>query len=128
MNERIKELRLKLGLSQEDFGRRLGVGRGAITNIELNKVEPKPLFVDLICERFHANKEWLETGKEPMFSDELPEDELAAIWAQIKVSDDNLIKAIIKSYWQLGDSDKAAVRKMVDNMLEELDKKKNPGD
>ena len=120
MNERIKELRLKLGLSQEDFGRRLGVGRGAITNIELNKVEPKPLFVDLICEQFRANKEWLETGKEPMFSDGLPEDELATIWAQIKASDDDLIKAIIKSYWQLSDSDKAAVRKMVDKMADKL--------
>lgn len=120
MNERIKELRLKLGLSQEDFGRRLGVGRGAITNIELNKVEPKPLFVDLICEQFHANKEWLETGSGPMLSDSLSEDELATIWAQIKVSDDDLIKAIIKSYWQLSDSDKAAVRKMVDKMADKL--------
>ena len=119
MNERIKELRLKLGLSQEDFGRRLGVGRGAITNIELDKVKPKPLFVDLICEQFRVNKEWLETGKEPMFSDGLPEDELATIWAQIKASDNDLIKAIIKSYWQLSDSDKAAVRKMVDKMLAE---------
>ena len=119
MNERIKELRLKLGLSQEDFGRRLGVGRGAITNIELNKVEPKPLFVDLICEQFRVNKEWLETGKEPMFSDGLPEDELATIWAQIKASDDDLIKAVVKSYWQLSESNKAAVRKMVDKMLAE---------
>ena len=119
MNERIKELRLKLGLSQEDFGRRLGVGRGAITNIELNKVEPKPLFVDLICEQFRVNKEWLETGDGPMLADALPEDELATIWAQIKTPDDDLIKAIIKSYWQLNDSDKAAVRKMVDKMLAE---------
>lgn len=119
MNERIKELRLKLGLSQEDFGRRLGVGRGAITNIELNKVEPKPLFVDLICEQFRVNKEWLETGDGPMLADALTEDELATVWAQIKTSDDDLIKAIIKSYWQLSDSGKAAVRKMVDRFVNE---------
>lgn len=119
MNERIKELRLKLGLSQEDFGRRLGVGRGAITNIELNKVEPKPLFVDLICEQFRVNKEWLETGDGPMLADALTEDELATIWAQIKTSDDDLLKAIIKSYWQLSDSDKAAVLKMVDRFVNE---------
>lgn len=120
MNERIKELRLKLGLSQEDFGRRLGVGRGAITNIELNKVKPKPLFVDLICEQFRVNKEWLETGDGPMLADALPEGELATIWAQIKTSDDDLIKAIIKNYWQLNDNDKAAVRKMVDKMADKL--------
>ena len=37
MNEQIKELRKLLGLSQEEFGKKLGVTRGAITNIELNK-------------------------------------------------------------------------------------------
>ena len=42
LNERIKAIRHKLGLSQDEFGRQLGVTRGAITNIELNKVAPKP--------------------------------------------------------------------------------------
>lgn len=63
MNERIKELRLELGLTQEEFGRRLGVTRGAITNIELNKVDPKPLFVSLICREFNVNEQWLRTGE-----------------------------------------------------------------
>ncbi len=67
MNERIKALRLALGLSQDEFGRRLGVTRGAITNIELNKVEPKPLFVNLICREFNVSLEWLETGEGEMF-------------------------------------------------------------
>lgn len=71
MNERIKEFRLKLGLSQDEFGRRLGVTRGAITNIELNKVEPKPLFIDLMCREFHVNEIWLRTGDGDMF---LPQD------------------------------------------------------
>lgn len=67
MNERIKAVRLALGISQEEFGKRLGVTRGAITNIELNKVEPKPLFVDLICREFNVNEDWLKNGAEPMF-------------------------------------------------------------
>lgn len=68
MNERIKELRLKLGLSQDEFGRRLGVTRGAITNIELNKVEPKPLFIDLMCREFNVSETWLRTGEGKMFA------------------------------------------------------------
>lgn len=77
MNERIKAVRLALGISQEEFGKRLGVTRGAITNIELNKVEPKPLFVDLICREFNVNEDWLKNGAEPMFlqrsrNEELP--------------------------------------------------------
>ena len=34
-NERLKELRLNLRLSQEEMGKRLGVTRGALCKIEL---------------------------------------------------------------------------------------------
>lgn len=76
MNERIKKLRQELGLSQDEFGRRLGVTRGAVTNIELNKVEPKPLFVDLICREFNVNEEWLRTGEGEMFKPKSRNEEL----------------------------------------------------
>ena len=56
------------GMSQEEFGRRLGVTRGAITNIELNKVEPKPLFVNLIVREFGVSEKWLRTGEGDMFA------------------------------------------------------------
>lgn len=76
MNERIKKLRQQLGLSQDEFGRRLGVTRGAVTNIELNKVEPKPLFVDLICREFNVNETWLRTGEGEMFKPKSRNEEL----------------------------------------------------
>lgn len=76
MNDRIKKLRQELSLSQDEFGRRLGVTRGAVTNIELNKVEPKPLFVDLICREFNVNKEWLRTGEGEMFNPKSRNEEL----------------------------------------------------
>lgn len=76
MNERIKKLRQQLGLSQDEFGRRLGVTRGAVTNIELDKVEPKPLFVDLICREFNVNEEWLRTGEGEMFKPKSRNEEL----------------------------------------------------
>ena len=78
MNERIKKLRQALNLSQDEFGKRLGVTRGAITNIELNKVEPKPLFVDLICREFNASENWIRTGEGEMFVEKTESEELAA--------------------------------------------------
>lgn len=67
INARIKKLRQSLNLSQDDFGKKLGVTRGAITNIELNKTEPKPLFINLICEVFNVNTNWLLNGEGDMF-------------------------------------------------------------
>lgn len=67
MNDRIKAVRAALNLSQDEFGKRLGVTRGAITNIELHKVEPKPMMISLICTTFNVNEEWLRTGEGEMF-------------------------------------------------------------
>lgn len=83
MNERIKMLRLTLGMSQDEFGRRLGVTRGAITNIELNKVEPKPLFVNLICREFGVDENWLQTGDGEMFREMSLSEEIADYSAKI---------------------------------------------
>lgn len=83
MNERIKKLRQALNLSQDEFGKRLGVTRGAITNIELNKVEPKPLFVDLICREFNASENWIRTGEGEMFVEKTESEELAAFFGDL---------------------------------------------
>lgn len=134
MNDRIKQLRLTLGLSQEEFGNRLGMGRGAITNIELKKVEPKPLLVSLICREFRVSEAWLRTGEGEMFLPVDADEELAQVLAEIKLSDDKLIKAIIKSYWRLDDAGKAVIRQMVDDLAQAVQddgpeqKEKAPGD
>lgn len=93
MNERIKKLRQALGLSQDEFGRRLGVTRGAVTNIELNKVEPKPLFVDLICREFNVSEEWIRTGAGEMFQPKSRNEELFEFAAKVAEGDPGSIQA-----------------------------------
>lgn len=93
MNERIKKLRQALGLSQDEFGRRLGVTRGAVTNIELNKVEPKPLFVDLICREFNVSETWLRTGEGEMFQPKSRNEELFEFAAKVAEGDPSSIQA-----------------------------------
>lgn len=76
MGERFKQLRKKLGLSQIEFAKRLGLTRGAISNIEAGKVQPKPLLIDLICSTFRANKEWLVSGAGPMLAERSRDDQI----------------------------------------------------
>ena len=78
MNSRVKAVRLALGLSQDEFGKKLGLTRGAITNIELNKVDVKPNFADLLCSVFNVNGLWLRTGECEMFLQLSRADEIAA--------------------------------------------------
>lgn len=66
MNERIKELRKKLGLTLEKFGERLGVKRAAVSKWENGDNITDQMFKS-ICREFNVNEEWLRTGKGEMF-------------------------------------------------------------
>ena len=77
IEERIIEIRKNANLSQTEFAESLGVGRGVITNLERGLTELKPQFCSLICEKYHVNKTWLETGDGEMFRTPSINDEIA---------------------------------------------------
>ena len=119
INDRIRALREELGLSQTAFGEPIGLSRDEVKNIEYKKTAPKKITIPLICKEYSVSEAWLRDGiGEPYLKGE-DDDDLKVIFDEIGVSDDEGIKAVVKSYWQLSESDKAAVRKMVDKMLAE---------
>ena len=73
-NDRIKEARKSLGLTQDKFGERLGVGRSAISNIEAGSRGVTDQIRLSVCREFNGNEDWLRTGEGSMFV-ELDEDE-----------------------------------------------------
>ncbi len=67
MNNRIKEIRNYFGLSQAEFGKRIGVSRDTIANMELNRIEIKDIHMKSICKEFNIDYIWLTTGQNNMF-------------------------------------------------------------
>ena len=126
MNERIKAVRLALGISQEEFGKRLGVTRGAITNIELNKVEPKPLFVDLICREFNVNEDWLKNGAEPMFLQRSRNEELSAFFGDLLNGEPDFKHRLISVMSRLSVDQWQMLADMANMLVEEMQKKSRP--
>ncbi|MCB7040258.1 MULTISPECIES: helix-turn-helix domain-containing protein [Bacillati] len=124
MNERIKAVRLALGISQEEFGKRLGVTRGAITNIELNKVEPKPLFVDLICREFNVNEDWLKNGAEPMFLQRSRNEELSAFFGDLLNGEPDFKHRLISVMSRLSVDQWQMLADMANMLVEEMQKEK----
>ena len=68
VGQRMKELRLSLKLSQDQFGKKLAISRDVIANIENERTESKDDFIELICNIFDVNKSWLTNGAGAMFS------------------------------------------------------------
>jgi transcriptional regulator with XRE-family HTH domain len=79
MNERLKELRKYLNLSQKVFAEKLGITDSGLSNLESGKRNLTEQMIISICREFNVNRAWLVEGVGDMFTN-LPEtilDELA---------------------------------------------------
>ena len=83
MNERIKDLRKALGLTQQEFADRLGIKRGAVANYEIGRNTPIDSVIILLCREFRVNETWLRTGEGEMFQSVDREKEIAAFVASV---------------------------------------------
>ena len=116
MNERIKELRLKLGLSQEAFGAACGVTRSNICVIESGRRNVTRQMVVAICREFNVSEEWLLTGSGEMFN-ELTRAELAArIVGGALDTDNEFILNTFIALGQLTPAEWKVIEKLVDNI------------
>lgn len=69
MKERLKQLRIELGLNQQEFASRLEIGRSSIANYEAGTREPTSSVISLICQIWNVNRDWLVYGTGKMFID-----------------------------------------------------------
>ena len=67
MNNRIKELRKQLRLTQQQFAERIGSVQNTITGYETGRRVPSGQVIALICREFGVNETWLRTGEGEMF-------------------------------------------------------------
>ena len=75
--DRIHELRTTLNLTLEKFGKRLGVTKVAISNIEKGNRNVTDQMRKSICREYGVNEIWLTSGTGKMFiSDEIKEIEI----------------------------------------------------
>ena len=69
VGRRIKQVREHAGLSQSDFGQRIGVHRQTVYRLESGRLKLSSKKRDTICEEFGVDPAWLEFGRGDMFGD-----------------------------------------------------------
>lgn len=67
MQERIKQIRLFLKLTQEEFGARIGLTNASISRIESGSTVTTEQTILSICREYNVNETWLRTGEGEMF-------------------------------------------------------------
>lgn len=118
MNERIKQIRRELGLTQAEFAERIGLKQNSIALIESGKRNISDQAVLSICREYGVNEEWLRTGDGDRF---IPEsnDELEALAKKYNLS--NADQVLIEKYVNLKPGSREAIINFITDVVAGLD-------
>lgn len=117
LNTRFKLIRTERHLSQEEFGKRIGIeSRSHISALENGNRTITDRIINDVCREFNVNETWLRTGEGEMFKQRTPEDEVGYYVADLLDYDGNgnpffdMIIEMMKKYHELDDKSKAVIR------------------
>lgn len=92
MNQRVREIRKHLNLTQEEFAEKIDLKRGGLANIELGNVNLTERNIKKICRQFNVNENWLRTGEGKMFNTMEEDKELLDFVINILADKDEFVR------------------------------------
>ena len=126
INERFRNARIALDLSQEKFAEAANRTRSEIKNIEYGKTSPTENIIKAVCSAHNINRRYLEQGEEPMFLPELDPDTdyINELLSNNDSPFADIIRAILREYMELPKAD----RKKFDDFINGIIEKRNQKD
>lgn len=108
INDRIRELRKGLGLTQAELADKVGLKHGAISKLEKNGNTVTEQNIRIICDKFGVARSWLETGEGEMYLPaSRPEGELERLTKAYSLSAQE--QALIAAFIVLPEESRAGV-------------------
>ena len=124
IGERIKILREKLNITQEEFSQRLGTTRNTVTNYEANRRIPMDATIKSICREFNVSETWLRTGEGEMFRELSRDEELAKFFGEVSFGESDFKRRFLMVLSQLDESGWQLLEDMALKLAEEAKKDK----
>ena len=114
INERIRNLRKSLKLSQEEFGNRLGVTKASISRLESGINNVTEQMIRSVCREYNVNYSWLKEGIGDMFVS--TDDSVANRIDDLLAGENETAKTLFRAFAPLDDSDWKVVQKIIDEL------------
>lgn len=124
MNNRLKELRKELKMTQSELGERIGITGATVSDIERGKLSLTDRNVSLLCEKLAVNEEWIRFGKGEMFQPELPTDETTALLAKLDLDSNPKTKMFLEIFDQLDDNAQTILLDLARSLQKNIEQKK----
>lgn len=107
MNERLKFLRKELlNVTMEEFGKHLGVGKSAISDIENGRNNLSSQMLKAICREYGVREEWLRDGTGEPFGAQTRNEEILMFANKVMAEeDDSFKKRLVNALSELKESE-----------------------
>jgi len=117
MNNRLKQIRKELDLSQDEFGKKIGMQSNSISTMESGVRPIVERTVIAVVKEFGVSRDWLETGDGEMFDQS--DARITVVLEDILKGEDEVGKALLKTIATFSDEEWTLLRKMLDRLVKE---------
>lgn len=123
MNERFKQIRKALGMTQDEFSSKISLSRNFIAQIESGTKTPSGRTVSDVCREFNVSEEWLRTGNGEMFVPETKDEQISKMLADVlKCEDSDFKKRLIVALSKMDNAGWDSLEKFIDSIANQKEK------
>lgn len=119
MKDRIRELRKKLGLTQQALADVAGIKRNTVAQYEMGRNEPTNAVITLICKTYSVNETWLRTGEGEMFVQRTRSQEIVDFMGSLIQTDNEFKRRFVAALGRLDEDDWEWIEKIAGKLRED---------
>lgn len=117
MNERLKEIRKELRLTQKEFAKKLGITDSGISRLEKGQNQLTDQMIRSICREFNVNYSWFVSGTGEMFV-EVPQTSIDELCTQYGL--DDFDRVLILEYLKMSADARKALKDYIRNVMKRV--------
>lgn len=117
IKDRLKAIRDDANMSQDEFGKKIGISRSQISCYEKGLREITERSLNDICREFNVNRDWLITGEGEMYIISEQDEILAEALAKISLSENEKLKKIVQNLTKLDEKTIDTINDLIDIIL-----------
>ena len=116
---RINKVRKAVSYTLEEFGKRIGLTKSAVGNIEHGRSNPSEQVILSTCREFGVNETWLRTGEGEMFLQRSRDDEIEAFVTELLKSEpESFRRRFVSALAKLDENDWETFERFAANLAE----------
>ena len=117
LSARLKHIRKSLGMTQDEFSKRLGLKRNTIATYETGRLTPSDRTISDICREFSISEAWLRYGEGEMLVQRSASDQLAILVNDLLAEPDTAFrKRFLQAMLALPTEDWNAVERFIQKL------------